>query len=79
VDEAIEHLRRAVATCDIFYSTIDHVRAALNLGRALEQKGDLHAACDAYEKVLAQWGKAKPRSVTADAARSRVKAIGCGR
>jgi serine/threonine-protein kinase len=78
LDEAIDHLRRAVATCDVFPSTIDHVRAALNLGRALEQKGDKAGACDAYTRVLAQWGNAKPRSVTADAARKQSKALGCG-
>jgi eukaryotic-like serine/threonine-protein kinase len=77
VDEAIEHLKRAVATCDLFTSTLDHVRAELDLGRALAQKGDKPGACEAYGKVLAQWGHAKPRSVTADAARARSKALGC--
>jgi serine/threonine-protein kinase len=74
---AIGHLTRAVAGCDVYQSTIDHVRAALNLGRALEQTGDTKGACDAYGKVLAQWGHAKPKSVTADAARDRSKALGC--
>jgi serine/threonine-protein kinase len=77
VEQAIEHLTRAVARCDLYTSTLDHLRAALNLGTALEQKGDTKGACDAYGKVLAQWGHAKPKSVTADAARGRAKALGC--
>jgi serine/threonine-protein kinase len=77
VDEAIVHLKRAAAECNVFDSTIDHVHAALDLGRALEQKGDVQGACDAYGKVLAQWGHAKPRSVSADAARARVTALKC--
>jgi eukaryotic-like serine/threonine-protein kinase len=76
-DEAVEHLRRAVAACDLYTSTIDHVRAWLNLGRALELKPDTKGACDAYGKVLVQWGHAKPRSVTAEAARTRRKALAC--
>jgi len=76
-DEAIDHLRRATAQCDILSSTLDHVRAELHLGRALEQTGDRAGACDAYGRVLARWGHASPRSVTADEARARVKAIGC--
>ncbi len=78
VDLAIDHLQRAVATCDLYTSTLDHLRAALNLGRALEENGDVAGACDAYGKVLQQWGRAKPRSVTGDAARARWKALGCG-
>jgi len=77
VDEAIPHLQRAEAACDIFTSTLDHLRATLDLGRALEQKGDRAGACDAYGKVLARWGRAKPRSVTADEARRGAKRLGC--
>jgi Flp pilus assembly protein TadD len=75
--EAIAHLRTAVAECDLFDAPVQHVRAARDLGRALEKKGDTAGACEAYGKVLAQWGHAKPRSVTADEARARVKALGC--
>jgi tetratricopeptide (TPR) repeat protein len=79
VDEAVEHLKKAVAQCDVLPSTLDHVHAELNLGRALEQKGDHTGACEAYGKVLARWGHATPRSVTADAAKERSKALGCSR
>jgi serine/threonine-protein kinase len=77
LDEAVEHLRRAASECDVFISTLDHVRADMNLGRALEQRGDRPGACEAYGKVLDRWGRARPRSVTADAARARRKALGC--
>ena len=77
VDEAIVPLKRAVAACDLYDAPVEHVRAALDLGRALEKKGDPAGACEAYGKVLAQWGNAKPRSVTADAAGARVKALAC--
>jgi serine/threonine-protein kinase len=77
VDEAIQHLRRAAAECDILTSTRDHLRASLDLGRALEQNADPAGACEAYGQVLARWGQAKPRSVTTDEARVRSKALGC--
>ncbi len=75
--EAVPHLRRAVAMCDLYQSTIDHVRAQLDLGRALEVTGDAAGACEAYGGVLAQWGHAKPRSVTAEAARASAAALHC--
>jgi serine/threonine-protein kinase len=77
VDEAVAHLKLATAECNLFDSTIDHVHARLDLGRALEQKGDTAGACEAYRKVLAVWGHAKPRSVSADAARARVTSLKC--
>jgi hypothetical protein len=48
------------------------------LGEALEQTGDKAGACEAYGVVLDRWDHAKPRSVTVDKARARVKALGCG-
>jgi serine/threonine-protein kinase len=47
------------------------------LGQALEQKGDRDGACAEYSAVLARWGNAKPRSVTADKARARSRALAC--
>jgi hypothetical protein len=45
--------------------------AQLELGQALEAKGDRPGARAAYERVLERWGKAKPRSLTAERARAR--------
>jgi serine/threonine-protein kinase len=54
-------------------------RASFLLGQALDQGGDTNGACAAYQRVLAHWGNAKPRSVTADKARERSRALGCPR
>jgi serine/threonine-protein kinase len=76
--QAIPWLRRASASCTLFDATRDKVRSALDLGAALEAAGDKPGACSAYGQVLAIWGRAGPRSVSADQARERVKALGCG-
>ena len=76
-DLAITHLTRAVASCDLFASARSHVRAALDLGHAHEAKGQNAAACAAYGAVMAQWGDAKPKSLTATLARARAKELGC--
>ena len=47
------------------------------MGPALETTGDKRGACAAYETVVDRWGKAKPRSTTADKARERVKTLVC--
>ena len=58
-------------------NTRNWAQSHLYLGELDEQKGDTAGACDHYAKVLARWGHARPRSVTADEARARSKAIGC--
>jgi serine/threonine-protein kinase len=79
VDEALPHLRRGAAAC----LRVDHINAhqgaAKLLGEALEAKGDVAGACAAHAEVLAHWGHAKPRSVTADIARARMAKLGCPR
>jgi serine/threonine-protein kinase len=54
-----------------------HVFAAMHLAEAREASGDGVGACEAYRTVLDRWGSAKPRSTTAEAARARVRALGC--
>jgi serine/threonine-protein kinase len=49
------------------------------LGQALEQQGDTEGACRAYGAVLDRWGRATPRSLTADNARARASALRCKR
>ena len=75
--DALPYLRRAAAACADFDAILMHTRAALDLGVALEATGDDRGACEAYGKVLARWGRAKPRSVTADEARARGAKLGC--
>jgi tetratricopeptide (TPR) repeat protein/predicted Ser/Thr protein kinase len=76
-DEALPYLKRAVAACADFDAVLAHTRAALDLGTALEATMDPRGACIAYKAVLDRWGHAKPRSVTADKARERAKALVC--
>ncbi len=75
-DAAVKVLRLVVANCDILERPLTIVRAREQLGEALEQMGDKAGARDAYRAVLARWGSAKPKSVTAERARSRLKALG---
>jgi serine/threonine-protein kinase len=77
VDEALPWLEAATKTCRALELPVLHTRAHLWLGQAREKKGDRAGACAAYGVVLDRWGKAKPRSVTADEARARAKALGC--
>jgi tetratricopeptide (TPR) repeat protein len=76
-DKAIRHLTRAVATCTAFRHPFAHTQAALHLGEAFESMGDIAGACGAYAKVIARWGEAKPRSISAERARARSKALAC--
>jgi eukaryotic-like serine/threonine-protein kinase len=77
VDDALAPLERAAASCLALELPVDHTRAHLWLGRAREAKGDTAGACAAYAVVLGRWGKATPRSVSADEARARTKALAC--
>jgi hypothetical protein len=77
--DAALHLRNATADCFALRWPFEHIHAALDLGRALEQTGDAPGACDAYQRVLARWGSAKPASTTADAARAAARALSCSK
>ncbi len=78
-NDALAYLKRAAASCSALDFPVNHTHAQYWLGQALEQKGDTAGACAAYKVVLDRWGNAKPRSVTADKVKERVKALGCGR
>jgi eukaryotic-like serine/threonine-protein kinase len=78
-EEAERLLATAARTCDALSEPFYSVRAAYELGLAREGLGKPDGACEAYRGVLARWGAAKPRSVTADKARERMKALGCAR
>ena len=78
-DEAIASLTKATSSCIALYQPIAHTRASLHLGMALEAKGDKSGACAAYRRVVDRWKSAKPRSVTAEQAKKRQAALGCGK
>jgi serine/threonine-protein kinase len=85
-EEAAGELRVATAWCGswidarYYHGTgrlFASMRARRLLGSILEQKGDRDGACSTYAAILSRWGSARTRSVTADAARARSKALGC--
>lgn len=78
VDEAIRWSEEASRSCLALHSPVEHTRAFAWLGRAREARGDKQGACAAFRRVLERWGDAKPRSVTAEMARERIQALGCG-
>ena len=75
--DAIPLLRTAAASCLAADEPVRYVQAHALLGDALAATGDVPGACDAYAAVLARWGAATPRSVTAEAAASRRVNLGC--
>jgi serine/threonine-protein kinase len=75
--EAIPLLRGIVNDCLAMTTPVEHVQARMDLAAALEQTGDLPGACESYARVVAQWGHARPRSVTAEAARKAIKRLQC--
>jgi eukaryotic-like serine/threonine-protein kinase len=74
--EAEAPLRATTASCTALRYPIDQTRAFLDLGTALEVE-DPTAACEAYSIVVARWGAAKPKSVSAGQARRRMDALHC--
>jgi serine/threonine protein kinase/tetratricopeptide (TPR) repeat protein len=75
--DGLPPLRRAAASCLAFDLPVEWLRAHEWLGEALAKNGDAPGACAAYEAVLSHWGHAKPRSATADSARSHAAALHC--
>jgi serine/threonine-protein kinase len=68
-------LERVVRRCDALADPLGTMRALLALGEVREKRGDASGARAAYGRILAAWGNAKPRSITADAARKRLAAL----
>jgi len=77
VQEAARWLEQGARRCEALGFPVEHTRAHLWLGQAREASGDRKGACAAYRVVLDRWGDARPRSVTAEAARERSRALDC--
>ncbi len=73
--QAIVPLRRLARSCDVLAHPMLVVQAHYFLGLALEQTANLEGARKAYETVMKYWGKARPRSLTAEKARARLAAL----
>jgi serine/threonine-protein kinase len=76
-DDALPYLRRATRVCVGLEQPYLHAEAEIQLGSALDQKGDKAGACAAYRAVTDPWGNAKPRSVRAEQARALAAKAGC--
>jgi serine/threonine-protein kinase len=77
VDGAIRLPRFGTRACQALSAPIVGTQGWLHLGHALAAKHDADGACHAYDVVLSRWGAAKPRSVSAEAARAGARALGC--
>jgi hypothetical protein len=73
---ALPSLEQLVLACDVLADPTLRTRALLWLGDARAATGDGAGACEAYARILGRWGRA-PKSVTADAARVRMRAAKC--
>ncbi len=78
-DGAMPYLTQMSASCEALdgRQAIFSTWAAFDLGRALEEHGEIAPACAAYSRVMARWGRARPPSRTAMRALARTKALGC--
>jgi serine/threonine-protein kinase len=74
--EAVAPLRRAGSPCLSLADPVAKTWAQLYLGAALEGTGDKDGARAAYRIIVDRWGKAIPRSFTADKARRRLALLG---
>ncbi|HEY2511505.1 MAG TPA: protein kinase [Polyangiaceae bacterium] len=76
LDQALPLLEYGTRACTLMADWLRQTQALIALGDARAHAGDTAGARAAYEKVLASWGQAKPRSKTADLARARLAAMG---
>jgi serine/threonine protein kinase/tetratricopeptide (TPR) repeat protein len=74
-DEAITHLRVITDSCNALVFPYGWVWGHLELGRAFEMKKAWKEAAAAYRVVIDLWGAARPRSVSAEFARTRLAAV----
>jgi serine/threonine-protein kinase len=75
--DAVTPLRASAMACERMTFPFHGVWASAMLGEALEAGGDAPGACTAYAGVIAAWGHAKPRSVTAERALSGARRLRC--
>jgi serine/threonine-protein kinase len=76
-DDAIRLIERAEAACDVLNDIPGLVRAHVELAQAYTAKSNTAGACAQHLWVVDLWGGAKPRSVTAEASKKAMKALGC--
>ncbi|MBW2453654.1 MAG: protein kinase, partial [Deltaproteobacteria bacterium] len=75
--DGLRFLTAAAAQCAVLPFPFARAQALLLKGQAQQELGQTKEACASYVAVLEQWGKAQPRSVTADEARKAMKQFDC--
>ncbi|MEZ4392885.1 MAG: protein kinase [Polyangiales bacterium] len=75
--DALPALTRAATSCYGLRFPVEQMRATRDLGAARAATGDRAGACAAWRTVVDRWGRATPRSITAEDARTRMRASGC--
>jgi serine/threonine-protein kinase len=78
-EEAARWLEAGAQSCRVLEFPVRHTEQWLWLGRARQALGDTAGACAAYGRVLARWGAAVPKSVSAADAKARSQALRCPR
>ena len=88
LDDAIAPLTKGAGACETLpaggpygwqgLQVFTFMHSHLWLGEALEAKGDAAGACAKYAVVTERWKSAKPRSVTLEKAKARMRALHCG-
>jgi Thioesterase superfamily len=73
--EALPLLLRAARRCGALVEPFVTTQAQLYPGMAREATGDKAGAAAAYQAVLKRWGRARPRSLTAERARAWLAAL----
>jgi serine/threonine-protein kinase len=72
--DALPPLRTATRACNAILWPREAIQARFDLATALEHTDGSAAARPMYESVVDRWGSARPRSVTGDAAKARLRA-----
>ena len=75
--DALPRLGYAAHFCNELSSTFVVFAARLDYGDALAATGDKAGACDVWREIVFRWGDAKPRSITGEAAKARMRKLGC--
>jgi serine/threonine-protein kinase len=71
--DAVAPLRTATSACNALQWPREAILARFDLATALEHTDGAAAARPVYQSVVDRWGSARPRSVTGDAAKARLR------
>jgi eukaryotic-like serine/threonine-protein kinase len=73
--EAKRELSKLTSACRSFDDPFSDIRARFELGKVLQALGEPLAAKALFEEVIAHWGKANAKSLTADNAVARLRTM----